>query len=154
MEVTKFEDFIRLSEYNIPVWFVGAPKIDRGYGLTDCYSLSFPIVKGYLHDVGYNRTEKPYIEKMRFTSLPYCFCERDDFVEVFDVRDDDTNTLNGRKIFDNEKEAEKYWNEVRKIYLDEVDILNKTYTIKISDICKKFGIDDKDRNKIIIDVYA
>lgn len=155
MEVTKFEDFIKLSEYgkHIPVWFVGIPKINKGYHLTDEYTLSFPIVKGYLHDVGYNRSKKPFVENMRFTSLPYSYSDKDDFVEVFDVFEDDTNTLNGRKIFTKENEAEKYWRKIRKNYLEEVERLNKKYTVKLSEICEKFGIDSENtRNKIVIDV--
>lgn len=154
MEITKYKDFEEWADTQKQVWFVGKPAIIRcGDGrITDSYVLEFPIQSGYLHNIGYSRGQHPYESTYKFTTLPYCFSEKDYFTFNFDVKEDDTTTLKG-KIFTKEKEAERYWEKTRKPYLKEMEEKNKKYGIALSDIAKAFNIPENEMHSIVINQY-
>lgn len=155
MELKTYKDFLEWAplgtDTNKKVWFVGFPKISRGYHITDEYELDCPIQEGYLHEVGYNRGEHPYEEAIKFTSHPYCYDEKDDFTFTFYVYEGDIIIMNKRgKIFTEEKEAERYWKRIRKPALAELEEKNKKYSIKLSDICTVFNIPEEEKYNIVI----
>lgn len=152
MEVNKFKDFQKLYDYDTAtnVWFVDVPTINKGESF---YDLDFPILEGRLRNAGWNISSHPYEETIEFEENNPYIHDYDKFRHKFKIYEDDTNTLNGCKVFTKEREAKRYWRKIAKEYQIEIDELNSKYIIKMSDICDKFGINKTDSNKVIILKY-
>lgn len=161
MELTTYKDLrewaVIGTDTSKRVWFVSNPFIDRkGDEITNKFKLTCYLQDGYLHEVGYERkkADDTLDFTIRFTSMPYSYHENEDFTFTFNIGEDDFGNLSYLgKLFTDEKEALKYYENVREPYLKEVNELNNKYSIKLSDICEKFGIPQEEKDKIVIKRY-